>query len=73
MKISDITCLRCGSSYEVAESISVRGMAGQAKCVMCGELMEAWQEPKLKAFRLVMSPEHRYARVPGSTASGIAR
>jgi hypothetical protein len=39
---------------------------------MCGELIEAWQEPKLKAFRLVMSPEHRYARVPGSSASGIA-
>lgn len=72
MKISDITCLSCGSSYEVAEAISVRGAPGQAKCVMCGELIETWQEPKLKAFRLAMSPEHRYARVPGS-ASGVVQ
>jgi len=73
MKISDVTCLGCGSSYEVAEATSVRGTPGQAKCAMCGELLETWQEPKLKAFRLVMSSEHRYARVPGSFASAATR
>ena len=73
MKISDITCANCGSSYEVAESISVRGTAGQVKCVMCGKLLATWQDPKLRAFRLVMSPEHRYARFPASPSSGAFR
>jgi len=31
---------------------------------MCGSVLAQWREPQLKAFRLVMAAEHRYARVP---------
>jgi hypothetical protein len=64
MMISDVTCSSCGASYEMAEATSPHGGPGQADCVICGALLESWQEPKLKAFRLVMVVEHRYAKVP---------
>jgi hypothetical protein len=64
MKISDLTCASCGASYQVAEAASLPGEPGEAHCVMCAALLEQWGEPKLKAFRLMMSAEHRYARVP---------
>jgi hypothetical protein len=63
MKISDFTCISCGSSYQVAEAISVPGRPGQAECGVCGALLESWQEPKMKAYRLVLAPEHKYPRV----------
>jgi hypothetical protein len=63
MKISDFTCVSCGSSYQVAEAISVPGRPGQAECGVCGALLESWQEPKMKAYRLVLAPEHKYPRV----------
>jgi uncharacterized Zn finger protein len=64
MKISDFTCPACGSSYEVAESVSAQGSPGRAECVVCGTLLESWQEPKMKAYRLVLAPEHKYPRIP---------
>jgi len=60
MKISDITCPACQASYEVAESISVRGNPGRAKCAVCGALIESWEEPKLRAYRLVLPPTTDY-------------
>jgi hypothetical protein len=63
MKISDFTCVSCGSSYQVAESISVPGSPGRAECSVCGALLEAWQEPRMKAYRLVLAPELKYPRV----------
>ncbi|SHG52468.1 hypothetical protein SAMN05444169_2878 [Bradyrhizobium erythrophlei] len=64
MKISDFTCRNCQSVYEVAESFSAKGSPGQAECSVCGELLESWQTPKLKAYRLVLSPEHKYRHIP---------
>jgi uncharacterized Zn finger protein len=64
MKISDIACPSCRASYQVAESISVKGSPGRAQCTVCGELLASWQEPKLKAFRLILPPEHKYSTVP---------
>jgi hypothetical protein len=64
MKISDFTCPSCASSYEVAESMSLEGSPGRAECVVCGGLLETWQEPRMKAYRLVLAPEHKYPRVP---------
>jgi hypothetical protein len=48
----------------MAEADSVQGKPGQANCVMCGETLDSWQEPKLKAFRLVISAKHRYPTLP---------
>jgi uncharacterized Zn finger protein len=64
MKISDFTCPSCSASYEVAESLSAEGSPGRAECTVCGALLESWQEPKIKAYRLVLSPEFKYPRVP---------
>ncbi len=62
MKISDFDCPSCGSSYEVAEAVSLPGRAGEAHCVVCGALMASWQQPRLQAFRLMMAPEDKYPR-----------
>jgi hypothetical protein len=64
MKISDFNCPSCASSYEVAESMSVKGSPGRAECIVCGALLESWQEPKIKAYRLVLAPEYKYPQVP---------
>lgn len=64
MKMSDITCSSCLASYEVAESVSATGSPGRAHCTVCGELLASWQEPKLRAYRLILSPELKYSRVP---------
>ena len=62
MKISDFDCPSCGSSYEVAEAVSLPGNPGQANCVVCGALMASWQQPRMQAFRLTIAPEHKYPR-----------
>jgi uncharacterized Zn finger protein len=64
MKISDITCRDCGASYQIAESVSAKGSAGQAQCALCGGFLAKWDDGTLKAVRLVMSPQHRYAQIP---------
>ena len=64
MKITSITCSCCGAAYEVAEAASVQGRTGEEKCVLCGAVVARWNEPRLRAVRLVMATEHRYARVP---------
>ena len=63
MKISDFNCATCGSSYQVAESISAQGSPGRAECSVCGALLESWDQPRMKAYRLVLAPEHKYPRV----------
>jgi len=64
MRISNVTCLSCGASYEAAEATSVLGWPGEARCVTCSALLDRWHEPKLKAFRLVIAAQHRYPTVP---------
>ncbi len=64
MKISDVTCAFGASVYEVAESISAAGSPGRSECSVCGKLLESWQEPKLRVYRLVMPLEDRYKSVP---------
>jgi hypothetical protein len=44
--------------------MSAQGSPGRAECVVCGGLLESWQEPKMKAYRLVLAPEHKYPRIP---------
>jgi hypothetical protein len=68
MKITSITCSACGAAYEVAEAASVQGRTGEEKCVLCGAVVARWNEPRLRAVRLVMAAEHRYARVPAPPA-----
>jgi hypothetical protein len=64
MKISDISCPSCLASYEVAESTSAEGRPGHAQCKVCGGLLASWQEPKLRAYRLILQPQHKYSNVP---------
>jgi uncharacterized Zn finger protein len=64
MKISDITCPSCLASYQVAEAMSAKGSPGSARCSVCGGLLASWQEPKLRAYRLILAPAHKYSNVP---------
>lgn len=72
MKITGINCSSCGAAYEMAEAVSVQGNPGEEKCVVCGVVLAQWHEPRLRAFRLVMAAEHRYARVPAPPAPEVA-
>jgi len=64
MKISDVTCLKCRSSYLMAESISVKASPGREDCAVCGNTLATWSDRHRKSFRLVFSPEHKYPAVP---------
>jgi hypothetical protein len=44
--------------------MSMQGRPGRAECAVCGGLLEAWQESKMKAYRLVLAPEHKYPYIP---------
>jgi hypothetical protein len=72
MKIIGITCSSCGAAYEMAEAVSVEGRPGEEKCLLCGVVLARWNEPRLRAIRLVMAAEHRYAGVPVPPAPEIA-
>ena len=69
MKISDVTCLKCGSLYLMAESISVRATLGREDCAVCGNTLATWSDRRRKSFRLVLSPAHKYPPVPRRRAS----
>jgi hypothetical protein len=69
MKISDVTCLKCGSSYLMAESISVKASTGREDCAVCGNTLAIWSDRRRKSFRLVLSPEHKYPPVSRRRAS----
>jgi hypothetical protein len=73
MKISDFSCPSCGSLYEMAESLSVVGSPGSADCTVCGRVLDSWQEPKLRAYRLVLAPEYKYPRIPAPPSPGLYR
>jgi uncharacterized Zn finger protein len=64
MKITGINCSACGASYEMAEAVSMQGKPGQENCNVCGAMLAQWKEPSLRAFRLVMPTERRYASIP---------
>jgi predicted Zn finger-like uncharacterized protein len=70
MKISDLTCPSCAASYEVAESMSAKGSPGQVRCTICGAVLASWQDPKLRAYRLILAPEHKYSSVPVPPSPG---
>jgi hypothetical protein len=63
MKISDIACRHCGASYQMAESASLDGPAGQHCCAICGDVVAAWDDGTLKTFRLAMPPHLGFAPV----------
>jgi hypothetical protein len=71
MRISDFSCQSCASVYQVAESSSAEGSPGRAECAVCGKLLESWEEPQLKAYRLVIPLEQKlkFIAVPPSATS----
>jgi hypothetical protein len=73
MKITNITCSSCGAAYEMAEAVSIPGSPGEEKCALCGAMLSQWKEPSLRAFRLVMAAEHRYARMPVPPGPAVVR
>lgn len=59
MIITDVTC-ECGASYRRAESTTLDGAAGQFICSSCGALVETWDQPKMRVYRLIIAPEGLY-------------
>ena len=59
MKIVDITCQECGASYQMAESTTAKGRAGEQACTMCGGILAEWPAGGLKVFRLVVPVHHK--------------
>jgi hypothetical protein len=59
MNISDVNC-GCGASYRCAESSTLSGAPGQFVCACCGALVESWDRPSERAYRLVISRENLY-------------
>ncbi len=57
MRITDVTCNKCGAGYKRAESISPHGphRKGEFQCV-CGHIIEAWDSPSLIGHRLTIQP-----------------
>jgi hypothetical protein len=72
MKITGITCSSCEASYEMAEAVSMQGEPGQENCAVCGAMLAQWKEPSLRAFRLVMPNERRYASIPAPPSPRVA-
>ena len=64
MKISDIACRECGSTYQMAVSTLPYGSPGVFECSVCGSTVTEWSDHSLRAFRFEMSPLHKYAHVP---------
>jgi hypothetical protein len=64
MKISDVTCQKCGSLYLMAESISVKASPGREDCAVCGNMLATWSDRQRKSFRLVLPPEQKYPPAP---------
>ena len=64
MKISEITCSACSSSYSVAEASAAEGSSGHAECMTCGNVLAYWTEPSLRVYRLELAVESKYPRVP---------
>jgi predicted Zn finger-like uncharacterized protein len=73
MKISDTACSSCSASYEVAEAITVPGRPGEVRCTVCGAVLASWQEPRLRAYRLVIPIEHKYWRIPDVPLPAVER
>jgi hypothetical protein len=73
MKISDFSCPSCGSLYELAESLSAAGSPGSADCTVCGKVLDCWREPRLRAYRLVLTPERKYPRISAPPSPGLYR
>jgi Zn ribbon nucleic-acid-binding protein len=62
MRIADVVCPACGTSYEMAEALSVEGQADHEDCSVCGQRLASWTDHRLKAFRLAIPAEHNDAR-----------
>jgi hypothetical protein len=57
MRITDVTCNKCGAGYKRAESISPHGphRKEEFQCV-CGHIIETWDSPNLIGYRLTIQP-----------------
>jgi len=74
MIVSDVAC-QCGASYWRAEASSLKGNCGQFHCACCGALVESWDQPKARVYRLVISTERLYQhpKPPPSPLTGYAQ
>jgi len=60
MRISGTVCPCCAACYEVAEAVTMAGHPGEGRCTLCGAILASWQEPRLRAYRIVMPIAHKY-------------
>ena len=66
MQIFDMTCPYCGTIYQGAASDTLRGLHGQFQCQICAEVIDNWDEPKLRVYRIMSPTGEAYLHVATS-------
>jgi transcription elongation factor Elf1 len=50
-------CPYCGALYSVTHSLLSKGESNRAKCVVCLKVMDRWDAPEARTFKLIHRPE----------------
>jgi hypothetical protein len=60
MRKDDVTCPACKAGYRRIEIVSQSGCAGEVRCQLCDELLEAVDGSTEIAYRLTVAPERLF-------------
>ena len=50
-------CPRCGAYYSVTRSQLSTSESNTAKCAVCLQIMDRWDTPEARTFKLIQRPE----------------
>jgi predicted Zn finger-like uncharacterized protein len=50
-------CPHCGALYAVTYARLSSSGSNVARCVVCGQIMDKWDSPKVPIFKLIHRPE----------------
>ena len=50
-------CPHCGALYSVTRSQLAKSESNTAKCVVCLKVMDRWDAPEARTFKLIHRPE----------------
>jgi DNA-directed RNA polymerase subunit RPC12/RpoP len=56
MRKGDVQCPECGAGYRRIEVISMKGQAGEYRCLTCGHRLEEFSGQTYVAYRLTVQP-----------------
>jgi hypothetical protein len=50
-------CQDCGALYSVTRSQLAKSESNTAKCVVCSKVMDKWDTPEARTFKLMQRPQ----------------